>query len=117
MLLHICGRRLRLHTGQELLAGSGIAVGVALVFGVLVANASITGSAKELIRQVVGSARLELTARSPTGFDQRLAGAVEGLPDVRHSAGVLRENVTVVGPHGRRPVQLLGVSPSVVALG
>jgi putative ABC transport system permease protein len=117
MLLHICGRRLRLHTGQELLAGSGISVGVALVFGVLVANASITGSARELLHQVVGSARLELTARSPAGFEQRLAGAVERLPDVQHSAGVLRENVTVVGPDGHRAVQLLGVSPSVVALG
>lgn len=65
MLLHICGRRLRLHTGQELLAGSGIAVGVALVFGVLFANTSLTGSAGRLIHQVVGSARLELAARSP----------------------------------------------------
>jgi putative ABC transport system permease protein len=117
MLLHICGRRLRLHPGQELLAGSGIAVGVALVFGVLVANSSITGSARELLHQVVGSARLELTARSPAGFDERLAGTVKELPDVRHSAGVLRENVTVVGPDGRRAVQLLGVSPNVVALG
>jgi putative ABC transport system permease protein len=117
MLAHICGRRLRLHTGQELLAGSGIAVGVALVFGVLVANASITGSAGELIRQVVGSARLQLAARSPAGFDEQLASSVRKLPGVRASAGVLRENVTVVGPRGRRAVQLLGIGPAVVQLG
>jgi putative ABC transport system permease protein len=117
MLLHICGRRLRLHTGQELLAGSGIAVGVALVFGVLFANTSLTGSAGELIHQVVGSARLELAARSPAGFDERLAVEAGRLPGVRASVGALRENVVVVGAHGSRSVQLLGVNAGVVALG
>jgi putative ABC transport system permease protein len=117
MLAHICGRRLRLHTGQELLAGTGIAIGVALVFGVLIANASITGSAGELIHQVVGSARLQLTARSPAGFDEILTEVVARLPGVRTSAGVLREDVTVVGPRGQKAVQLLGVSPNVVTMG
>ncbi|MGO9321654.1 MAG: FtsX-like permease family protein [Solirubrobacteraceae bacterium] len=117
MMLHICSRRLRLHSGQELLAGGGIAVGVALVFGVLFANTSLTGSAGELIHQVVGSARLELAARSPAGVDEGLAVAARGLPGVRASAAVLRENVTVVGRRGRRSVQLLGVSAGVVSLG
>jgi putative ABC transport system permease protein len=117
MLLHICGRRLRLHTGQELLAGSGIAVGVALVFGVLVANASLTSSAGDLVRQVVGSARLQIAARSPAGFDQRLANTVANLPGVQASAAVLRENVALVGPHGRQSVQLLGLTPGVITLG
>jgi putative ABC transport system permease protein len=117
MLVHICGRRLRLHTGQELLAGGGIAVGVALVFGVLSANTSLTGSTGELIHEVIGSARLELAARSQAGVDEQLAVAVRELPGVRASAGVLRENVTVVGPRGRRSVQLLGVGGGVVSLG
>lgn len=117
MLLHICARRLRLHTGQELLAGSGIAVGVALVFGVLFANTSLTGSAGELIHQVVGSARLELAARSPAGFDEGLVDTAERLPGVRVAAGVLRENVTVAGPRGDSSVQLLGVGLGVVDLG
>jgi putative ABC transport system permease protein len=117
MLAHICGRRLRLHTGQELLAGSGIAVGVALVFGVLVANSSLTNSAGELIHQVVGSARLQIAARSPAGFDQQLATTVERLPGVQASAAVLRENVAIVGPHGRQSVQLLGITAGVVTLG
>ena len=38
MLAHLYGVRLRSHAIQELLAGSGIAVGVALVLGVLVAK-------------------------------------------------------------------------------
>ena len=56
--------RLRDHAMQELLAGSGIAVGVALVFGVLVANTSATGSAREVLNAVIGSAQLQLAARS-----------------------------------------------------
>jgi putative ABC transport system permease protein len=117
MLVHICGRRLRLHTGQELLAGSGIAVGVALVFGVLVANTSLTSSAGALIHQVIGSARLELAARSPEGFDVRLAEQAQTLPDVAASAAVLRSNVTLVGPRGRSAVQMLGVNAGIAALG
>jgi len=117
MLLHICGRRLRLHTGQELLAGSGIAVGVALVFGVLVANTSLTGSAGELMHQVVGSARLQLAGRSPAGFDERIASTVAQLPGVQASAPVLRENITVVGRRGARPVQLVGLGVDIVGLG
>jgi len=117
MLAHLYWVRLRSHGVQELLAGSGIAVGVALVLGVLVANASLTGSAEELVHQVVGSARLELAARSQGGFDQRLVGVSRHLAGVRVAAPALRENVAVVGPHGRQSVQLLGVTPAVASLG
>jgi putative ABC transport system permease protein len=117
MLVHLYRLRLRAHAVQELLAGSGIAVGVALVLGVLVANASITGSAQELIHELVGSARLELAARSQDGFPERLARASRRLAGVQVAAPVLRENVAVLGPKGRAPVQLLGVTPSVIDLG
>ena len=117
MLLHLYRLRLRSHAVQELLAGSGIAVGVALVLGVLLANTSLTSSAGDLIHQVVGSARLQLAARSPEGFDERLARSSGRLAGVRVAAAVLAENVAVVGPRGRQPVQLLGVTPTVAALG
>ena len=117
MLGHLYWMRLRSHAVQELLAGSGIAVGVALVLGVLVANASLTGSAGELVHQVIGSARLQLASRSQDGFDERLAAEAGRLPGVTVASPVLRENVAVVGPHGRQSLQLLGVSPSVVSLG
>jgi putative ABC transport system permease protein len=39
------------------------------------------------------------------------------LPGVRVAAPVLRENAEVLGPGGRRPVQLVGVTPRLVALG
>jgi putative ABC transport system permease protein len=53
-LFYFYARRLRTHPIQELLAGLGIAIGVALAFAVLVANGSITGSADEIVRAVVG---------------------------------------------------------------
>jgi putative ABC transport system permease protein len=117
MLAHMYRVRLRSHAVQELLAASGIAVGVALVLGVLVANASLSGSADELVHQVVGSARLQLAARSQDGFEERLARVSRHLTGVRIAAPVLRENVTVVGRRGRESVQLLGVTPSVASLG
>ena len=83
----------------------------------LVANASLTGSAGELVHQVVGSARLQLASRSPQGFDERVATASGALPGVRLAAPVLRENVAVVGPRGREAVQLLGVTPQAALLG
>ena len=118
MLAHLYRARLRAHAAQELLAGSGIAVGVALVLGVLVANASLTGSAGELIRQLVGTARLQLAARSQQGFEAQLLGSARALPGVAAAAPVLRENISVVGPHGRRQsVQLLGVTDAAVHMG
>ena len=117
MLAHLYRVRLRSHAVQELLAGSGIAVGVALVLGVLVANASLTGSAEELVHELVGSARYQLAARSQEGFDQSLAGAVRRLPSVRAAAPVLRVNMAVIGPRGRMAVQLLGVTSAVTKLG
>jgi len=118
MLAHLYRARLRSHAVQELLAGSGIAVAVALVLGVLVANGSMTGSAGELVHQLVGSARLQLAARSQQGFDERLLDATRALPGVASVAPVLRENIAVVGPRGRRQsVQLMGVTDAVVRLG
>jgi putative ABC transport system permease protein len=117
MLLFLYRRRLRAHPIQELLAGAGIAVGVALVFGVLLANSSLTSSGDELVHGLVGSARLALVARSPAGFPERLTDEVRQLPDVQITAPVLRENMTISGPHGREAIQLIGVSPSLALLG
>jgi len=117
MLAHLYWLRLRSHAIQELLAGSGIAVGVALVLGVLIANASLTGSASELVHQFAGTAQLQLAARSQDGFEERLADESLRLPGVAAAAPVLRENVALVGPGGRQSIQLLGVTAAVAGLG
>jgi putative ABC transport system permease protein len=117
MLLYLYRRRLRAHPAGELLAGSGVAIGVALVFGVLLANASLTGAAGKLIHGLAGSARFALVARSAQGFDERTAEAAGRLPGVQVAAPVLRENVTLSSSRGAEAVQLIGVTPSLEALG
>ncbi len=110
--------RLREHGVQELLAAAGIAIGVALVYGVLVANTSLTASAEQLVDGVVGSARIQLAARSADGFDERIAEGASELPGIRHAAPDLRANVAVVGPNGvRREIQLVGVTPELAKFG
>lgn len=117
VLADVYRMRLRKHAVPELLAGVGIALGVALVFGVLVANTGTTGSAAALIRAVNGSARLQLLARSSEGFSEQLANRVRQLPGVQADAAILREDAMIVGPRGRRSVQLVGVTSSIVTLG
>jgi putative ABC transport system permease protein len=117
MLLFLYRRRVRAHPVAELLAGGGVAVGVALVFGVLLANASLTSSTQRMIHGLAGSARYELTARSPAGLSEAMARRVGNLPGVLVAAPVLRENVTLLGPRGEQPVQLIGLTPSLEALG
>lgn len=108
---------LRRHAMQELLAGAGIATGVALFFGVLVANTSIASSESQLIHAVTGTARLQLSARSQTGFSETLARRAQALSDVQVAAPVLRLDATVIGPSGRRQaVQLIGVTASLATL-
>lgn len=108
--------RLRRHAIQELLAGVGIAIGVALVFGVLVANTSIVGSAKQLIDGVTGTAKLQLSARSPAGFDESIARRVAHLPGVAKAAPLLRQDATIEGPKGSAAVQIVGATPALVGL-
>jgi putative ABC transport system permease protein len=115
-LVSMYGWRLRRHGTQEALAAIGIAIGVALVFGVLVSSHSITGSTAEALRAITGRARLQLAARSPDGFDQRLVERVGQLPGVRVASPVLRADTVIAGPGGRRLVQLVGVTASQLAL-
>jgi putative ABC transport system permease protein len=101
-LMYFYRRRLRVHAVQELLAGVGIAVGVALVFAVMVANSSITSSAQAVVNTVIGPADLQLHARGPDGFDERILTHVEHMPGVEQAAPLLEQTATVVGPHGHR---------------
>ncbi len=108
--------RWRYYRAPELMAGAGIAIGVSLVFGVLVANSSILGSTREAINAVNGTASLQLVARSPSGFNQELAARVSALPGVESSVPILRESAVIEGPAGHILGQLVGVSPRIVTL-
>jgi putative ABC transport system permease protein len=98
------------------MAGAGIAIGVSLVFGVLVANSSILSSTREAIDAVNGSASLQLAARSPQGFPQQLAQRASELPGVQTAVPILRESAVIEGPKGRILGQLVGVSSLIVGL-
>lgn len=101
-LFYFYGRRLRVHAMEELLAGIGVAIAVALVFAVTVANSSITDSANSVVHAVTGPADLQLHARDQNGFDEHLLATVEHLPGVEQAAPLLEQTATVVGPHGDR---------------
>jgi putative ABC transport system permease protein len=101
-LIYFYSRRLRVHAIQELLAGVGVAVAVALVFAVMVANNSIISSASNVVHAVIGPADLQLHTRSPGGFDEHLLSRVEQLPGVEQAAPLLEQTATVVAPNGRR---------------
>lgn len=115
--MSLYGWRLRRRAGQELLAGSGIAIGVALVFGVLVANTSIVSSSSQLLHQLIGTARIQLVARSDQGFERSLAVKAARLPGAAVSAWLLREDATIIAGGHSRSIELIGVTPSLIALG
>ncbi|MHB8491196.1 MAG: ABC transporter permease, partial [Solirubrobacteraceae bacterium] len=108
-LFFVYRARVRVQGAQELLAGVGVAIAVALIFAVLVSSQSIAGSAGEVIHRVVGPAQLQLRALGPQGIEERLLGLVERLPGVKQAAPVLEVPAQVEGPSGKRVnVQLLG---------
>lgn len=109
--------RLRAHPVKELLAAAGVAVGVALIFGVLIANTSMTRSASEMVHSIVGSAQLQIGARSAEGMPATITDRVRQLPGVTDAAPILRVQATLDGPSGRAPVQIMGVTPALAAMG
>jgi putative ABC transport system permease protein len=111
--------RLRLRTRwvQELFALVGIAVGVALVFSAQVANTSLVGSVRQLVEGTSGDATLQLLARDPRGFDERVLDEARKLPGVAVAAPLLEARVNVLGPRGRRALLLIGADRSLAELG
>jgi putative ABC transport system permease protein len=89
---------------QESLAGLGIAVGVALVFAVQVANGSITSGSRNVVQSIVGVADLQVRARDEAGFSQSLTARVRRLPGVQLAAPVLNVSGVIRGPSGRSAV-------------
>jgi len=106
-LAHLYRVRLRSRLGAELLALAGIAVGVALVFAALVANASVVGAVRELSEGIAGRADFQLAARGAAGFDQGVLERVERIPGAA-ATPVVEARVNLVGPGGRRSVLLVG---------
>jgi putative ABC transport system permease protein len=99
-LAYFYSRRLRTHPVQELLAGLGIAVGVALVFAVQVATSSIADGSAEIVHGILGHADLQLRSRSDAGFDEALARRASSLAGVRRVVRGIELTATAAGPSG-----------------
>lgn len=110
-------RSLRVQPLRELMAVFGVAAGVALLFTVQVAHNSITGSFQQISHGVAGHATLEIAARSPEGFDERIVSEVEHIPTVKAAAPIFTVPVIATGPGGRESLALLGANEQIDALG
>jgi putative ABC transport system permease protein len=116
-LLWFYRRRVRARAVQELLALVGIAVGVALLFAVQVSNRSLSASIAQLTHGLVGNAQLQLVARGPQGFDERLVSRVQHSPGVRAVAPMLIAEVNVVAGDRSRSVYMLAADRRLTQLG
>jgi putative ABC transport system permease protein len=110
-------RHLRVQPLRELMAVAGVAAGVALLFAVQVAHHSVTGSFEAIERGVAGHATLELAARGPRGFDERIALEAQRTAGVKAAAPLLQQPILAVGPRGRRALTLVGATEQVDSLG
>ena len=102
-LVYFYRRRLRAHGTQELLAGVGIAAAVALVLAAAIAQGSIAGSTRRVLRAVIGPANLQLRARGPDGFPEADARAGRSAP--RRRAAPRRCSNATSGSLGPRRAQ------------
>jgi putative ABC transport system permease protein len=116
-LLFLYRQRVRTHPLEELLALVGIAVGVALVFAVQVANTSVTGSVRELVRGVTGHADLQVSSRDAHGFPAALMPGIAHVPGVRATAPLLELRVAARGSRGVRTANLVGADARLVRMG
>jgi putative ABC transport system permease protein len=116
-LLWFYRRRARARAVQELLALVGIAVGVALLFAVQVSDRSLSASIAQLTHGLVGDAQLQLVARGPEGFDERLLGEVDKAKGVRAVAPLLVAQANVVARGRARSVYLLAADRRLAGLG
>jgi len=116
-LVFLYRRWLRVHAAQECFAGIGIAIAVALVFASTVAQSSIAGSSREVVKAVTGPATLQLRARSGQGFDEQFLTRVEHLEGVKQAAPLLEQTATLRAPNGRHTtIDLAGTDTSLAVL-
>ncbi len=101
---------------QEAFVVLGIAVGVALLFASQIASTSLNGSVARLTNGVIGQSKYQIEARSSTGFNERLLGEIRRLPGVYGAIPILEQQVSISGPHGTRPVDLIATDPHAVKL-
>jgi putative ABC transport system permease protein len=96
---------------QSLLAIIGIAAGVALLFASQVASTSLTGSVRQIAKQIDGDTQYQLDSRDTEGFSERLVGETRSLPGIHMVLPLLEREATVTGPGGEGSIDLIGATP------
>ena len=110
-LRHLTRKKLR-----TLLTVAGIAAGVALMFSISVINATLLSSFRSSIRDLAGSAELEVAATDASGLPARYLELVGGVPGVDRTVPVIRTTTEITGAAGDERVVVLGVTPDFVTL-
>jgi putative ABC transport system permease protein len=110
-------RHLRVQPVRELMAIAGVAAGVALLFAVEVNSRSITGSFEAIAHGVAGHASIEVAARGPEGFNERVEAQIASVPGVKATAPILQQPIIAVGPKGSRALTLVGATEELASLG
>jgi putative ABC transport system permease protein len=108
-LLNVSWRYVSRHAGQTALMVLGIALGVAVVVAIDLANASASRAFDLSTEAVAGRATHQIVG-GPTGIDEQVYVDLRLQGAVRMAAPVLTEYVSS-SQLGDRPLQLLGVDP------
>jgi len=112
-LLGRAGRRYLLrHPWLLVLSVLGVALGVAVVVAVDLANTSAMHAFESASRALTGRATDRIVG-GPRGVDQSIYRRLRLAPDMVPIAPVIEGHVTVVGPHGKngRVLRVLGIDP------
>ena len=110
-LRHLTRKKLR-----TLLTVAGIAAGVALMFSIAVINATLLSSFRSSIRDLAGSAELEVAATDASGLPAAYVERVPEVPGVQMTVPVIRTTTEVTGAGSSERVVILGITPEFVSL-
>lgn len=105
-LRHLTRKKLR-----TMLTVAGIAAGVALMFSISVINATLLSSFRSSIRDLAGSAELEVAATDASGLPDRYVEAVSRVPGVDRAVPVIRTTTELTGAGGKERIVVLGITP------
>lgn len=90
----------------------GVALGVALVSGTLLASQAASEAVERAAREILGKAELRVRAFDPTGFEPRTVEMMRRIPGVRAAAPVAERRLLVTDPIEKGfNLLVLGVDP------
>ena len=110
-LRHARNRRLR-----TLLTIAGVASGVALTFSINVINATLLDSFRSSVRELAGSAELEVAAANSSGLPASVVDEIAATEGVDQAVPILRATTKVSGFEGSRRVLVIGATPEFATL-